>query len=348
LLIVYVKREGTVVGLISRWYELGGSDPIANYLRNGSITIGNKDLNSIDLYWWRAQLGLVQQDPFLFNDTIYKNVEYGLVGTEHEHASLEVRKVLVERACKAAYADEFIRTLPEVCVEHSRVLRYANHGQGYYTSVGEVGIQLSGGQRQRIAIARAVVRNPKILIFDEATSALDVTSERIVQAALAKASQGRTTIVIAHRLSTIKAADQIAVVAKGNVIQLGTHESLLEDVGGPYWKLINAQQLAASISGPNHNGIESVEKDQIREIRNDKESYDTLVSSEHASIDEGPRFERAKMPAPIKTQSAKTPLVKNRAGSILGSFTMLLLEQRQCWPGYIIIIFAAAGAGCES
>jgi ATP-binding cassette subfamily B (MDR/TAP) protein 1 len=348
LLIVYVKREGTVVGLISRWYELGGSDPIANYLRNGSITIGNKDLNSIDLYWWRAQLGLVQQDPFLFNDTIYKNVEYGLVGTEHEHASLEVRKVLVERACKAAYADEFIRTLPEVCVEHSRVLRYANHGQGYYTSVGEVGIQLSGGQRQRIAIARAVVRNPKILIFDEATSALDVTSERIVQAALAKASQGRTTIVIAHRLSTIKAADQIAVVAKGNVIQLGTHESLLEDVGGPYWKLINAQQLAASISGPNHNGIESVEKDQIREIRNDKESYDTLVSSEHASIDEGPRFERAKMPAPIKTQSAKTPLVENRAGSILGSFTMLLLEQRQCWPGYIIIIFAAAGAGCES
>jgi ATP-binding cassette subfamily B (MDR/TAP) protein 1 len=123
LLIDYVTCVGTVVALISRWYELGGNDAIADYLRNGSITIGNKDLNNTDLYWWRAQLGLVQQDPFLFNDTIYKNVEYGLVGTEHEHASVEARKVLIERACKDAYADEFIQNLPDVCVQHFRMLR---------------------------------------------------------------------------------------------------------------------------------------------------------------------------------------------------------------------------------
>jgi ABC-type multidrug transport system fused ATPase/permease subunit len=114
---------GTIVALISRWYELGGTDPIANYLRNGEITIGDKPVGSTDLHWWRAQLGLVQQDPFLFNDTIFKNVEYGLVGTQYEHAPIEVKRSLVERACKDAYADEFIRHLPEVRTQ-SITLKY--------------------------------------------------------------------------------------------------------------------------------------------------------------------------------------------------------------------------------
>jgi ATP-binding cassette subfamily B (MDR/TAP) protein 1 len=110
----FSQHIGTIVALIARWYEFGGTDPITQYLRNGEATIGDKTFDSIDLYWWRAQLGLVQQDPFLFNDTIFKNVEYGLVGTEHEHAPTEVKKALVEQACKDAYADGFIRNLPKV------------------------------------------------------------------------------------------------------------------------------------------------------------------------------------------------------------------------------------------
>jgi ATP-binding cassette subfamily B (MDR/TAP) protein 1 len=106
--------KSTIVALIQRWYELGGPDPITNYLRNGSIKVGIENLNGIDLHWWRAQIGLVQQDSFLFNDTIFKNVEYGLVGTAWEDAPDQEKKELVEQACKEAYADEFIRSLPEV------------------------------------------------------------------------------------------------------------------------------------------------------------------------------------------------------------------------------------------
>lgn len=108
--------KSTLVALIQRWYELGGSDPVANYLRNGTIKIGKQDLNEIDLYWWRSRIGFVQQEPFLFNDTIYKNVEFGLVGTEWEYATEEVKKQMVMQACEEAYADEFIDLLPEVCI----------------------------------------------------------------------------------------------------------------------------------------------------------------------------------------------------------------------------------------
>jgi ATP-binding cassette subfamily B (MDR/TAP) protein 1 len=106
--------KSTIVALIQRWYELGSPDPITNYLRNGSIRLGATNLNEIDLHWWRAQIGMVQQDSFLFNDTIFKNVEYGLVGTQWEEATDGEKKKLVEQACKEAYADEFIRSLPKV------------------------------------------------------------------------------------------------------------------------------------------------------------------------------------------------------------------------------------------
>ncbi|KAH8732060.1 ABC transporter-like protein [Phaeosphaeriaceae sp. PMI808] len=307
--------KSTVVGLISRWYELGGDDHITNYLRNGEVTIGERSLDTIDMYWWRSQLGLVQQEPFLFNDTIFKNIEYGLVGTEHQHASLEAKWTLIERACKEAYADGFINALPE----------------GYSTSVGENGLQLSGGQRQRIAIARAIVRNPKILIFDEATSALDVTSERIVQAALEKASQGRTTIVIAHRLSTIKMADRIVVVANGKVKQTGTHDSLLQDIDGPYWKLVNAQQLSAGMNQPPNDDLQNEKEDDRRNALGEKESYETLVEEEHTHVD---RIEQN-----IDNQ-------KNIRA--IGSFAMLFSEQKQNIAGYAVLIVAAAGAGSTS
>jgi ABC-type multidrug transport system fused ATPase/permease subunit len=152
------------------------------------VKVGDVDLRSADLKWWRAHIGLVQQEPFLFNDTIFNNVAFGLCGTPLDGASDEEKKTMVEEACKEAYAEEFISRLP----------------QGYETMVGESGIKLSGGQRQRIAIARSIIKKPPILILDEATSAIDVRTERIVQQALDRVSKNRTTIVIAHRLSTIK------------------------------------------------------------------------------------------------------------------------------------------------
>ena len=107
--------KSTVVALIQRWYELGDQDPVAAYLRNGTISIGGRNLSEIDLYWWRSRIGLVQQEPFLFNDTIFKNVEYGLVGTPFENAPAQTKEQMVIQACKEAYADEFITRLPEVC-----------------------------------------------------------------------------------------------------------------------------------------------------------------------------------------------------------------------------------------
>lgn len=194
----------------------------------GSVTTSGHQLGDIELKWWRSQIGLVQQEPFLFNDTIFKNVAYGLIGSTFENESEERKKELVIEACKEAFADEFIDRLPD----------------GYNTMVGDSGTKLSGGQRQRISIARAVIKKPKILILDEATSAIDVRGERIVQAALDKVSKGRTTVTIAHRLSTIKKADTIVVLQKGRVVEKGTHDSLLENERGVYYGLVHAQQLS--------------------------------------------------------------------------------------------------------
>ena len=199
-----------------------------------------------------------------------------------------------------------------------RVMKLTS-SEAYATQVGDKGIQLSGGQRQRIAIARAIVRRPKLLIFDEATSALDVASERIVQAALEKVAENRTTIVIAHRLSTIKRADNIVVLAKGQVVQQGTHQSLLEDEEGVYWKLVNAQELTL------HS--EEYVKDRVVD---EKESYETLVDSEATLVDD---IERK----PIKPKPQ----------SIFRSFGMLLAEQKRNLVGYLIILVASMGAACK-
>ncbi|CRG90263.1 Multidrug resistance protein 1A [Talaromyces islandicus] len=225
--------KSTIVGLIERWYDVGNLHYVAN---SGFITVGGRNLNDIDVRWWRSQIGLVQQEPFLFNDTIYKNVEYGLIGTKWEDASPEKKKELVCGACEEAFADEFISQLPE----------------GYDTIVGDAGLKLSGGQRQRLAIARSIVKHPSILILDEATSAIDVHGERIVQEALEKISKNRTTIVIAHRLSTIMKADKIIVIKKGKLVQQGTHEELLNDKNGLYWGLANAQRLSLDSDSLTH------------------------------------------------------------------------------------------------
>ena len=171
----------------------------------------------------------MSQEPALFATTIYGNIEHGLIGTKHENDPTDSKKQLVESAAKMANAHDFIVSLPE----------------GYETNVGERGFLLSGGQKQRIAIARALISDPKILLLDEATSALDTKSEGVVQAALDVAAQGRTTIVIAHRLSTIKTADNIVVMAKGSIVEQGTHNELLSKKS-VYYNLVEAQRIAST------------------------------------------------------------------------------------------------------
>ncbi|KAJ5082179.1 hypothetical protein N7532_011222 [Penicillium argentinense] len=209
--------KSTIVALVERWYTP----------QEGALFVGERSVEELDLKWWRSQIGLVQQEPFLFNDTILKNVSYGLVGTKWENELDEVKASLVENACKEAFADEFIERLPE----------------GYATVVGENGVKLSGGQKQRLAIARSIVKQPKILILDEATSAIDVRGEKIVQAALDRVSENRTTIVIAHRLSTVRRADRILVLRGGINIEEGSHDELLAMENGLYRDLVNAQKL---------------------------------------------------------------------------------------------------------
>ncbi|KAF2010286.1 P-loop containing nucleoside triphosphate hydrolase protein [Aaosphaeria arxii CBS 175.79] len=231
----------------------------------GMIRVGGRDLLDIDLKWWRSQIGLVQQEPFLFNDTIFNNVSFGLCGTRYQSLSREEKLKLVEEACKEAYADEFIAKLPK----------------GYDTMVGESGIKLSGGQRQRIAIARSIIKQPAVLILDEATSAVDVRTERIVQKALERVSKGRTTIVIAHRLSTIKRADNIIVLRKGKLEEQGSHDDLLKIEDGIYRGLVHAQELATeAVEAEDGGDIHIIKTTESRPSK-------PLIEEEiHAQIDE--------------------------------------------------------------
>lgn len=228
--------KSTLVGLVERFY-----DPIG-----GDILLDGHNIKDLNLRWLRENVSLVQQEPVLFGTTIYENICHGLIGTRHENAPDEVKRELVVKACEMANADVFIRGLPE----------------GYETNVGERGFLLSGGQKQRIAIARAMVSDPKILLLDEATSALDTTSEGVVQAALDAASQGRTTIVIAHRLSTIKTAHNIVVMTKGEIVEQGTHDELLEKKAA-YYNLVEAQRIAAETADEERNEMEGEKLERI-------------------------------------------------------------------------------------
>ncbi len=188
--------KSTIADLLPRFYE-----PM-----QGRITIDQRDLRHLDARSLRQSMGIVSQDTFLFNDSVRNNIAYACENVTDEQ---------IVEAAKRANAYEFIVNLP----------------QGFDTPIGDRGVMLSGGQRQRLAIARALLRDPDILILDEATSALDTVSERLVQQALDELSRDRTTLVIAHRLSTVQKADQIAVLDKGRVVEVGTHESLLQEQG---------------------------------------------------------------------------------------------------------------------
>ncbi|KAF7928453.1 uncharacterized protein EAE98_005509 [Botrytis deweyae] len=321
--------KSTIVGLLERWYNLEEQrivippsamkdekkdkkkeeeerpntpeydekqDPVA---LSGIIACGNNDLRSLDLRWWRTQIGLVQQEPFIFNDTIAKNVEYGLIGSEWELENAEMKRKLVIEACKEAFADEYITKLP----------------LGYDTQVGDAGIKLSGGQRQRLAIARSIIKRPKILILDEATSAIDVRGEQIVQAALDKVSEGRTTITIAHRLSTIKKADKIVVLRKGKLVEEGTHEGLLSNPDGAYSALVNAQQLSLG--------------DVYQEESNLVETVDPLVRE---------------MSAAEKEKEQKEAVAYKPKG-LVRSLGLFLYEQRARSQWYLMLVIGAIAAG---
>ncbi|KAI3645403.1 hypothetical protein MP228_008331 [Amoeboaphelidium protococcarum] len=212
--------KSSLVGLIERFY-----DPV-----DGKIFLDGVDIKEMNVSFLRRNVGYVTQEPVLFKGTIVFNVAHGLIGSEHENASAEKKLELVMDACKQGNAHNFIMKLPNQ----------------YNTEIGERGLLLSGGQKQRIAIARAIIKKPKILLLDEATSALDTASERIVQDALERVSQDCTTIVIAHRLSTVKNADMIVVMSKGDVIETGTHKSLTEIPNGYYRQLVQMQQVTAN------------------------------------------------------------------------------------------------------
>jgi subfamily B ATP-binding cassette protein MsbA len=197
--------KSTLADLVPRFYDVTA----------GKITIDGVDIRDVSLATLRAQIGIVTQQTFLFNDTVKDNIAYG-------DRSKDMETVIA--AAKAAYAHDFIMATPK----------------GYETTTGELGVKLSGGERQRLSIARALLKDPPILILDEATSSLDSESEKLVQDALERLMVGRTTLVIAHRLSTIRKADRIVVLVDGAVAEVGTHEELLA-LRGEYNKLHSLQ-----------------------------------------------------------------------------------------------------------
>ncbi|OCK85136.1 ABC transporter [Lepidopterella palustris CBS 459.81] len=293
--------KSTIVGLLERWYDLS----------HGSIDVDGMDINQLDLKWWRSQIGLVQQEPMLFNDTIYQNVLNGLRGSGVDLLSEQEKRILVINACTQANAHEFIESLPNQ----------------YETLVGERADLLSGGQKQRIAIARSIISNPKILLLDEATSSLDSESERTVQNALDKASSGRTTVMIAHKLSTVEHANNIVVLSKGRIVEQGTHAALLA-LGGHYCRLLQAQ--GSSPEGSRQNAISDGQG--LQQVASHKDSI-----TRNALADE-----RVSQAPP----SLESEWISRRYG-FFRCFLILLSQQRAIIPFVILGLLCALVGGAS-
>ena len=228
----YPGSGSNALNEISAWIEKGGTTALVGASGGGKTTfvdlllrlyeptrgviyVDGVDLRDVSAHEWRSRIGVVEQEPHLFNDTVFNNIRYG---------NLEADEKLVRSAAETAYVHEYIEELPE----------------GYRTIIGNRGFKLSGGQKQRLALARALVRSPEILVLDEATSALDSEAERLIQIAVQRLSGRVTILVVAHRLSTIKNADKILVLENGRILQEGSHDSLMRKEG-QYRKLVELQ-----------------------------------------------------------------------------------------------------------
>jgi ATP-binding cassette subfamily B (MDR/TAP) protein 1 len=288
--------KSTLVGLLERWYQP----------TSGQILLDGHELSTFNTNWLRNHIRLVQQEPTLFQGTVKSNVAKGLVG-EQLNLSEEQQMQLIKQACIAADAHSFIEKFPE----------------GYNTQLGERASMLSGGQRQRISIARSIVADPKILLFDEATSALDPRAERVVQTALNRVSVNKTTLIIAHKLATVMAADNIAVMTSGRVVEQGTHSELLER-DGLYAAMVRAQDLGSAAA--------------------DKEASDLRQKRE--DIDDSEKSDFAIDASPTKNAGAESSITKPEADklvagtlnfSLIKCILIMLREHPDLYPWYVLI-----------
>lgn len=286
--------KSSIFSLLERFYEP----------TKGSVLLDGRDIQTLNLRWLRQQIGLVDQDLILFDATIMENICFGCSG------SVDLLHQKAMEAARKAQVHEFIESLPE----------------GYQTRVGERGLQFSGGQRQRLAIARALVRDPTILLFDEATSALDSFSEKAVQSAIDAATVERTTIIIAHRLSTITNADHIIVLAEGSINDEGTHIELMAR-NGLYADLIEQQRMKrhgsdTPLSVNADEKVSRVENDTLYQKQN-------IASKDSESIFSGPS------PNPVDTRNP----------SKMKSILFILTTCRQDWKTLLVGLICAILGG---